>query len=185
MATLTRRWTYEDYLKLEDDKRYEVLEGELVEIPAPSVIHQRIVGRLFRKMSAFVEESDLGEVFISPVDVVLSEENVLQPDVVFVSKENSHIVKDKAILGAPDLVVEVISPSSFKRDTEDKRKIYARFGVKELWFVFPGERTVEVFSLKEGSYEVCSFDYEEGEVKSYLLEGFKVNLSRELFKEVH
>ena len=183
MATVTKRWTYGDYLKLDDDKRYEIIEGELLEMPAPSTTHQRLVGRLFRLMSEFVEEKDLGEVFVSPVDVILSETNVVQPDVVFVSKERSEIVREKGVFGAPDLVVEVISPSTLKRDTEDKKRIYAEHEVKELWLVFPGERAVEVFTLRGSSYEICSFGYEEGSVKSCNLKGFELNLG-ELFKEV-
>jgi len=183
MATLTKRWTYEDYLKLEDDKRYEILRGELIEMPAPSTTHQRIVKRLLKLMDNYVEEKKLGEVFVSPVDVILSEENVVQPDLVFVSEENSEIIKDRGIFGTPDLIVEIISPSTLKKDTEDKKRLYAEFGVEELWLVFPGERAVEVFSLDKGSYKVCSFGYEKGEVRSCILKNFRVDLEK-LFKEV-
>ena len=183
MATQTKVWTYEDYLKLEDDKRYEIIEGELIEMPAPSVTHQRIVGRLFRLTSEFVEKKSLGEVFVSPIDVILSDTNVVQPDIVFVSKERSDIVQNRGIFGAPDLIMEVISPSTLKKDTEDKKRIYARFGVEELWLIFPGERAIEVFSLKGDEYEVCSFGYESSKVKSCLLKDFELNLE-ELFKEV-
>lgn len=183
MATQTKLWTYEDYLKLEDDKRYEIIEGELIEMPTPSVTHQRLVKRLLKLLDVFVERRSLGEVFVSPVDVILSNTNVVQPDLAFVSKERSEIVQDRGLFGAPDLVVEVISPSTLKKDTEDKKRIYARFGVKELWFVFPGERAVEVFSLKGDEYEVCSFGYENAKIKSYLLKDFELNLE-ELFKEV-
>lgn len=183
MATLTKRWTYEDYFKLEDDKRYEIIKGELIEMPAFSTSHQSIVKRLLKLMDDFVEEQKTGEVFVSPVDVILSEENVVQPDLVFVSKENSKIIKDRGIFGAPDLVVEVISPSTLKKDTEDKKKLYAEFGVKELWLIFPGEKVVEVFSLGEEDYKVCSFGYEKGEVRSCILKNFRVDLEK-LFKEV-
>ncbi len=183
MTTATERWTYEDYLRLDDDKRYEVLEGELVEMPAPSTTHQRLVKRIVMLLDSFVEKKNLGEVFVSPVDVILSDTNVVQPDVVFVSKENSDIVKERGVFGSPDLVVEVISPSTLKRDTEDKKRIYAKHGVKELWLVFPGEKAVEVFALKDNSYEVCSFGYGEGKVKSCTLEDFELNLG-EIFKEV-
>ncbi len=183
MATQTKVWTYEDYLKLEDDKRYEIIEGELIETPAPSVTHQRLVKRLLKLLDEFVEKKSLGEVFVSPIDVILSDTNVVQPDLVFVSKERSDIVQNRGIFGAPDLVVEVISPSTLKKDTEDKKRIYARFGVKELWLIFPGEKAIEVFSLKGDGYEVCSFGYENGRVKSCLLKDFELNLE-ELFKEV-
>ncbi len=178
MATATKRWTYEEYLKLEDDKRYEIIRGELLEMPAPTTTHQRLVGKLFRWMSDFVESKSLGEVFVSPVDVVLSEENVLQPDLVYISKKNSNIIKERGIFGAPDLVLEVISPSTLKRDTEDKKSLYREFGVKELWLVFPGEIAVEVFSLKSDRFEVCSFGYEKGSVRSCLLKNFEVDLEK-------
>jgi len=183
MTTLTKRWTYEDYLKLEEDKRYEIIRGELIEIPAPTTTHQRLVKRLLRIIDDFVEDKTLGEVFVSPVDVVLSEENVVQPDIVFVSGNRKDIIKEKGVFGAPDLVVEVISPSTLKRDTEDKKNLYREFGVKELWLIFPGKKAVEVFSLEGKNYKVCSFGYEEEKVSSCLLKGLEVNLEK-LFKEV-
>ncbi|WP_457599775.1 Uma2 family endonuclease [Hydrogenivirga sp.] len=179
----TKRWTYEDYYRLDDEKRYEIIRGELVESPAPSTTHQRLVKRLLSILDEFVEKKKLGEVFVSPVDVVLSEENVVQPDLVFVSKENTGIIKERGIFGSPDLVVEVISPSTLKRDTEDKKELYAEFGVRELWLVFPGEKAVEVFILRDGRYEVCSFAYEGGKAKSCVLKGLELNLEK-LFKEV-
>ncbi len=183
MSTVTRRWVYEDYLKLEGDKRYEIIGGELIEVPAPTTTHQRIVGKLFRLISNFVEDKALGEVFVSPVDVILSDENVVQPDIVFVSKGRKDIIRERGVFGAPDLVVEVISPSTLKRDTEDKKKLYSEHGVKELWLIFPCERAVEVFLLKEKDYEVCSFAYEKGKISSCLLKGLEINLEK-LFKEV-
>ncbi len=101
---------------------------------------------------------------------------MVQPDLVFVSKDRLSIARDKGIFGAPDLVVEVVSPSTFKRDTEDKKRLYAKYGVKEYWLVFPEERVVEVLTLKEGEYEVFSHAFEKGEVCSKLLEGFCLNL---------
>ncbi len=175
MLTETKEWTYKEYLKIEEG-RYEIIEGTLSEMPAPSPKHQEIVGEIFVRLRNFIKERELGKVFIAPVDVVLSENNVLQPDIVVVLKENSDIIKERAVMGSPDMVVEVVSPSTLKRDMEDKRKIYAKFGIKEYWLVFPGEKAVEVLTLKDKEYEVFSFGYENGKVKSCILKDFEINL---------
>ncbi|MFN3976216.1 MAG: Uma2 family endonuclease [Aquificaceae bacterium] len=173
-------FTYEDYLRLEEDKRYEVLEGELLEMPASTTFHQKIVGNLYHLFRSYQKEKGAGDFYLSPVDVVLSEDVVVQPDIVFISKERLDIVKEKGIFGAPDLVVEVVSPSTFKRDTEDKRRIYAKHGIKEYWLVFPEEKGIEVLELKDGVYEVFSYAFEKGRVCSKVLEGFCLNLEEVL-----
>ena len=139
--------TYQDYLNTPDDERYELLNGELIVIAAPNTAHQRTTFNLAFLLRIFVEEHSLGEVFVSPYDVVLSETNVLQPDVTFVSNARRSIVTDKNIEGVPDLVVEVMSPSTDARDRETKRRIYARHGVPEYWLADPEERTVSVMTL--------------------------------------
>lgn len=169
-------WTYEEYLKLGEDKRYEIIGGELLEMPAPSIIHQRVVKKLLRKLDEFVEAKGVGEVFVSPVDVVLSEILILQPDIVFISEEKKDFLKEKSIICPPDLVVEVVSPSTFKRDVEDKRKLYAQHGIKEYWLVFPEEKVIEVLNLQGKEYEVYSYAYDKGKVCSKILEGFCVDL---------
>jgi len=169
-------FTYQDYLNLEEDKRYEVLEGELIEMPAPSTIHQRIVGNLYHSFRSYQKEKGPGDFYLSPVDVILAEDVVVQPDIVFVFKDRLDIVKDKGIFGAPDLVVEVVSPSTFKKDTEDKRRIYAQFGIKEFLLVFPEEKGIEVLELKGGVYEVVSYAFEKGKVCSKVLEGLCIEL---------
>ncbi len=176
MTTKEKLWTYEDYLRLEDDRRYEVLEGELVEMPAPSLKHQKVSVKLLHRLLIYLQERQTGSIFHAPVDVVLSERLVVQPDIIFVSKEREDILQERAVFGAPDLVVEIVSPSTFKRDVEDKRKLYARYGVKEFWLVLPEERVIEVLVLKGQEYEVFSHAYEKGKVCSKLLEGFCVAL---------
>ncbi len=175
-ALKEKPWTYEDYLQLEEEKGYEIINGELLEMPAPSLKHQKIAGKLYKLLSTFMESQRGGEVYISPVDVVLSEDVVFQPDLVVVFEENYSILKERGIFGSPDLVVEVVSPSTFKKDTEDKRKLYAKHGIKEYWLVFPEEKVVEVLVLKEGEYEVFSYAFEKGKVCSSVLEGFCINL---------
>ena len=129
--------TYEDYLKTPDDERWELLNGELIMVASPNTAHQRIAGNLYWFLVAFVRERGLGEVFISPFDVVLSHTNVLQPDVLFVGTERESVVTADNIRGAPSLVVEVSSPSTSKRDREIKRDIYSEHGVGEYWLVDP------------------------------------------------
>ena len=181
MRTAEKEWTYEDYLKLNDDKRYEIIGGKLIVAPAPRPRHQRVSRNLEFAIWNYVRNKELGEVFYAPVDVVLGEKFVLQPDIVFVSKEREEIIdEDRAIFGPPDLVVEVVSPSTLGRDTLEKKDVYEKFGVKEFWLVYPEMKCVEVLVLnKEGKYEI----YDEGctgegkrEIKSKVIEGFEVKL---------
>jgi len=174
-------WTYEDYLKLNDDKRYEVINGRLYEMPAPTPWHQRILKRLLNILTEFVEvKENRGEVLLSPIDVVLGKRYVLQPDIVFISKERLGIIAENAIMESPDLVVEIVSPTSYYRDRYEKFRIYEEAGIKEYWLVYPGEKAIEVWVLKEGKYELYSITSNEGKVKSKVLENFEVDL-KEIF----
>ncbi len=172
------KFTYEDYCLLPEDRRYELIEGELLMVPSPSVIHQRVAANLEAILRSFVKERNLGEVLYAPLDVVLSPHDVVQPDIVFISRERAHIVTDANLQGAPDLVIEILSPSTAERDRGLKRKLYARYGVRELWLVNAGAQTVEVFSL-EGGGESPPVIYSRSArqpVVSPLLEGMIVNL---------
>ena len=175
MEVKERVWTWSDYLKLPSDKRYEIISGRLYEMPSPTVKHQRIVGKIFKVLSDYVEKNDLGEVFIAPMDVVLSEKDVVQPDVVFVKKENLDIVKDW-IVGVPDLVVEVVSPGTLTRDTELKKSLYQAYGVEEFWVVFPEEKVVQVWVLEGEKFSLFSYAEIEGKIKSKILgESFDIS----------
>ena len=103
--------TYEDYRSTPDDKRYELLDGELILAPAPRTTHQMVQNNISWRMSQFVAREDLGRVFNAPTDVVLSGTDIVQPDIVFVSRERVHVITENDIQGAPNLVVEVLSPS--------------------------------------------------------------------------
>lgn len=138
------RITYQDYLQLPEESRYEVLEGDLCMVPAPSHKHQRIANRINIALSSQVEAKGLGEVNIAPFDVILADDAVVQPDVLVVLKENMGIIAPEGVRGAPDLVVEVLSPTNAHRDRGIKRRLYGRHGVKEYWIVDPDAQTVEV-----------------------------------------
>lgn len=171
-----KHYTYADYYGINDDKRYEVMEGDIMMVPAPATRHQKISLRIEHLLVNATAPKNLGEVFYAPIDVVLSDDVVVQPDILFISKERTDIIKEQAIMGAPDLIVEILSPSSIFNDSVRKREIYQRFGVKEYWLIFPEEKAIEVLALEGSIYrELCSAK-EEGTVRSKLLEGFEVDL---------
>jgi len=147
------KFTYEDYLKLPDDgKVYQIIDGEVFMAPAPTPKHQMICGRIWSVLSNFIRLRELGEVIFAPCDVVLSEENVVQPDILFISSQRAHIIGERYISGPPDLVVEVLSPGTEKIDRVLKRGLYERHGVKELWFVSPERREIQVLRLVRGKF---------------------------------
>lgn len=146
-------FTYEDYKQLPDDGyRYEILDGDMVREPAPRPAHQMISGNLFAILRQFALEHRMGLVFNAPVDVVLSQVNVLEPDLIFISRDEMAVLTEENVAGAPTLVAEILSPSTRQRDRTIKRKIYERFGVKEYWIVDPDDRTIEVLALMETGY---------------------------------
>jgi Uma2 family endonuclease len=146
-------WTYDDYAALPDDgQRYEIVNGVLVMAPAPSPAHQDIVGMIFHYLLVQVKFAGLGRVFTAPIDVDLGPKNVFQPDVVVVLNAHLDRVAAKKIVGAPDLVVEVVSPGSGVMDRIAKYAVYARAGIPEYWIVKPEKETVEVFTLEDGEY---------------------------------
>ncbi len=152
MKIIPAKFTYEDLRQMPDDgKRYEIVEGELVVTPAPRTRHQRIVGNL-HLFFARAEQARCGEVFFAPTDVVLDDENVVEPDLLFISRERLGIVTEENVRGAPDLVVEVLSERTRERDLGAKLRLYARFGVRFYWVVDPEAGTVRTFELARGGY---------------------------------
>lgn len=149
------RWTYAEFARLpsEGSTRYEVIAGELVVTPGPSVPHQRVVTRLVARLHPFVGENGLGEVFSGPLDVLFGEGDYVEPDIVFVRKDRLGLLSDRGVEGAPDLVVEVLSPSTAARDRGIKLERYRHFGVAEYWIVDPEARTIEVWALAAGAEE--------------------------------
>jgi Uma2 family endonuclease len=116
----SKKWTVEDYLQMEEEVKCEILNGGLIMTPSPSIAHQRTVGLLYQKLIVHINSHQLGELFFAPVDVIFDRENIYQPDLVFISSSNSSIIKEKGILGTPNLIVEVISPSNSYIDQYSK-----------------------------------------------------------------
>ena len=138
----SKDWTVEDYLQLEEGLQAQLIDGRLIISPVPDIIHQETLGELYSLLKAQLD----GEVFFSPVDLYLDQRNVLQPDLVYVSKERSGIISERGIEGVPDLVVEIISVSNGIYDRNTKRQKYLDFGVTEYWIVDPLYQTLEIYT---------------------------------------
>ena len=181
VTEVAARLTYEDYAKTPEDERYELIDGELIMAAAPNMLHQGIGAGLFRYFLIAVDRG-LGWAYFAPVDVVLSEYDVVQPDLLFVLRENAHIITAANVQGAPDLVVEILSPSTARRDWNEKRDLYAKYGVGELWIADPDARVVWVMTLRDGEYEVVGKYGDMQTFSSPTLAGVTIDL-REVFGE--
>jgi Uma2 family endonuclease len=152
------RFSYEDYRSMAEsmEKRYELLDGEMIVVPAPTTTHQFVSRNLEFILHAYVRQHDLGSILNSPVDVVFGQgqqREVVQPDVIFVGRDREAIITEAEIQGAPDLVIEVLSPGTEVRDRGYKRLLYGRHGVREYWIVDPEVQTIEVFRVTGSSFD--------------------------------
>ena len=172
------KMTYEDYRETPEDTRYELIDGELILAAAPRMTHQRLQSRLGSRMEIFAEDTDAGEVYFSSTDVVLSDTDVVQPDLIFISKERAHIITVEAVFGAPDLIIEILSPSTAARDMGYKRDLYELHGVKEYWMANVDSVWIRVLRLNAAGFFETVGTYGEGdEFESSALPGFRVNVS--------
>ena len=177
------KFTYEDYLLFPDDgKRHELIDGEHHVTPAPNIKHQKISGNLFGILHAHLRGVKAGRLFSAPTDVVLSDLDVVQPDLLFVSAGRASIITERNIQGAPDIVAEILSETTRRTDEVVKRKLYERFGVAEYWIVDPELETVKVYRMAETGYiRTAELTRETGDIlKSPFLPGFQLSLG-ELF----
>jgi len=172
------KFTYKDYKSLPESetRRYELLEGELIMVPSPSFEHQRISRNLEFIMHSFVQEKNLGTIIHAPLDVHLGED-VVQPDILFISQGRSPIITEEEIRGAPDLVIEILSPATAERDQTYKKTLYARHEVKEYWIVDPEEKTIKVMTLGKAGFE-SSGKYGKSDIlRSSIFSGLIITLS--------
>ena len=170
------KFNVEDYMTAPPDKRYQLLEGELIMAPSPSEKHQSTLLFLSMALYEFVTRHSLGRVWFAPFDVVLSQYDVVQPDLLFVSNSRSRIVTEANIQGAPDLVVEVLSPGSAEYDRGYKQTVYGRVGVREYWLVDPETGTIEVLTPADQRLMLHA-SYRRGEtLTSPLLAGLEIEL---------
>ena len=176
------KFTYQDYLNAPEERRYELLDGELLMVPAPGERHQSVAALLGWKLVQFVTENGLGRVYPAPFDVVLSDTDVVQPDLLFVSNARAHLLTTANVQGAPDIVVEILSPSTAERDRTFKRTLYARHGVNEYWLVDTVGENVTVLLLdNRGEYQVAGTHGSGETLRSPTLPGFSLNVD-DLFR---
>lgn len=179
LPDLSRRYTYDELCAAMDETNlpHELWDGEVIMTPTPDFAHQKLVLNLARAMQDYVAARDLGEVIISPFDMVLSPRRSFQPDVIFLSKAKLHLIK-KVLHGPADLVVEVISEWGRRRDRIDKRDLYAQHGIPEYWIVDPEARSVDVLTLDKGEYRLAGRAGVSETARSVLLDGFALDVGR-------
>lgn len=179
LPDLARRYTYDELCEVMEETNlpHELWDGELIMSPTPDYFHQKLVGYIYRELHGFVAARSLGEVLLSPFDMVLSPRRSFQPDVLYLSKAKLPLIQ-KILRGPADLVVEVISEHGRRRDRIDKRDIYAQHGIPEYWMIDPEARTVEVLTLVKGEYELAGRYVSGQQAASVLLEGFTLDVAR-------
>lgn len=185
--------TYEAYCAMPEDVRCELIDGALYMTPAPTVLHQLLVIRIAAALESFVRPQKLGLTLAGPTDVILREVDpalVLQPDILFVSNERRPILRRRGVFGAPNLAIEVLSPSNPRHDTVTKRKLYAVHGVEEYWLVLPDAEQIQVFRFgSEGAFAQPTVHQVEDVLTTPLVPGFELSLAdlfeRDIFPDTH
>lgn len=173
------KWTYKDYAALPDDGNcYEVLDGVLYMAPSPDRWHQKASGAIFYHLYAAVQLTGLGEVYSCPFDVILDAKNTVQPDILVVLNKHLDRIKKHSVVGAPDLAVEIASPSTARIDLNEKFRAYAAAGVPEYWIVTPGSWTVELFVLEHGAYRSLGIYYGPAVLPSRIVPGLSVRVEQ-------
>jgi Uma2 family endonuclease len=179
MATSIKHLTYDDLESIPLERpgdRHEIIDGELVVTPSPIPPHQIVSINIVYPLVHHVRERNLGMVLDAPIDIRLTPDNVLIPDIIFIARDRLHIIGPKTIDAAPDLVVEILSPGTRRRDLTTKRELYARFGVREYWIVDPDKRTVTVLALTGDKYEPIPLT-DDGKIRSRVLPDLDLALS--------
>ncbi|MBI2890161.1 MAG: Uma2 family endonuclease [Nitrospirae bacterium] len=171
------RFNYRDYCLMPEGKRYELIGGRLYVTPSPYTVHQGVSREILNLLYRQLHEPGIAVVFTAPVDVYLTDEDVIQPDLLAIAKNRAGIVEDKYVRGAPDLVVEIISQTHPERDRVIKKKLYHLNGVKEYWIVDPDARSIEVLDWRQGGWEHRG-TYTQGEVTSSVFPALVVPLDR-------
>ena len=177
-ALLTKRLTYSDYVQLTppDSGQYQLIQGELVTMTSPNTRHQSIILNISYHLQSFLHKNGLGKLFLSPMDVVMGEGEVYQPDILFILESNQKIIEDTKINGIPDMIVEVLSPSNAYYDLVVKKKIYEQCGVKEYWIVDPLQNTLDLYVLHNNKFEHKIQIEKKGKIPSEIFPGLDLDL---------
>lgn len=175
---LTKLATYDDYRQMPDDgKQYQIIGGKLYMAPAPSILHQRISGNLYKILDDHVTRNGTGEVLFAPVDVILSMTDVVQPDLLFITSDRLNIITKKNIVAGPDLVVEILSEHTEMIDRKKKKELYERYGIKEYWIIAPEIKQIEQFCLEDQSLMHKTTAGRDGTLSSPIFNDFNLDIS--------
>ncbi|MEO5651065.1 MAG: Uma2 family endonuclease [Ginsengibacter sp.] len=145
----------------------QLINNKLIMSPAPQDLHQVVLGEIYVELSLYLRKNKMGQVRMAPYDVHFSKQNILQPDILFIKNENLHKVESKGLLGSPDMIIEILSPSTSQLDFEEKKLVYERFGVQEYFIIDPNSKLVYPFFLNKNEYE--EQENEKGKIRSSLL----------------
>ena len=171
------RYTYEDYARLPEGAPYQLIGGQLIMVPAPIPYHQEVSKRLEYLLYEHVElKQKLGKVYDAPIDIYFEDEETYQPDIIFISNERLQIIKEDKIEGAPDMVIEILSPSTAYYDLVPKKEVYARHGVREYWIVDPMKKMIEIYENRDGEFVIIRKEGKGGRINSVIIDGFEVEL---------
>ena len=178
-----RKYTYEDYLNSDEDERFEIIDGIIYMMASPARVHQGILGELYLQLASFLKGKPC-KVYVAPFSVRLSvgegADTVLEPDLVVVCDKAK--LDDRGCVGGPDMVIEILSPSTSKKDRTKKFNKYLQAGVRELWIVDPADKTTTVYILRNSEYVASTYDDSEA-APVHVLDGLIINL-QEVFAEV-
>ncbi|HEV2349491.1 MAG TPA: Uma2 family endonuclease [Terriglobia bacterium] len=178
-AEVIPKLTYDEFRELPDDgKRYELIHGEVHLTPSPTTRHQWVLHTLDYSLTTHVQREKLGEVWVAPLDVRLSGDTSVQPDLLYVSSARADIIQENFIAGAPDLAVEILSPSTAAHDRVTKLRLYADAGVAQVWYIDPMAKTVEVLKLEARKYFVDSALAGDQVLTSNLFPGWELPLDK-------
>ncbi|MEZ4935458.1 MAG: Uma2 family endonuclease [Saprospiraceae bacterium] len=183
MEVTTKKLTYQEFREIDfpegDNAWYELINGLLVRKQSPTLDHQNIADNILIAMKIYARKKKLGKAYSAPLDTVLDDGNSYHPDVLFVSKERYHILdeKERVVMGAPDLVVEVLSKSTAFYDRGDKKDVYEKCGVREYWLIDQKNKTVEIYAYENQRFKLREMADELGEVESMVLDGFKMKVA--------
>ncbi len=179
--TRKKGYTYEDYLTFpEDGWGYQIIEGELVVSPSPKTIHQDILLNFGYALKFHIKKTKSGYVYLAPFDVILDNQNIVQPDILYISNKNKNILTKDNVKGAPDFVVEILSQSNKQYDVINKKDVYQKFGVSEYWIIDPENKSVDVYSLDKKQFNPYQHKEKNGTVSSKILKTFSISL-QEIF----
>ena len=176
-----KKMTYAEFRYLEipdgDASIYELINGIIMRRSSPHSEHQIAQSNIFLSIGSFIRDNSLGRLLAAPLDVVFSDTDSAQPDLLFIKKDREKIIeRGGPVWGSPDLIIEVISKGTAQHDRKTKKKLYEKFGVKEYWIVDPKSEYVEIYVWEKGVYNLVTVAEDNDEFQSTVLEGFKMNV---------